>query len=139
MYACTNQQPPQRGGAVPDPVWFELLGLHGVPPCPNLRKGLSTNNNNNTHLVICLGATDFALPAAISCSLTKGVQKLEIFTCTEKFGLVILTILVAAKNFVMSLRNKNFKAFVKQLNHSKNCSRRCCSCNPFSTPSLFVM
>ena len=56
-----------------------------------------------------LGATDFALPAAIFCSLTSGVQKLEIFNYTIKFGLVMLTILAAAKNFAMSHRNKNFK------------------------------
>ena len=56
-----------------------------------------------------LGATDFALPATIFCSLTSGVQKLEIFNYTIKFGLVMLTILAAAKNFAMSHRNKNFK------------------------------
>ena len=65
---------------------------------------------------MCLGATDFALPAAIFRSLTSGVQKLEIFSYTEKFGLVMLTILAAAKKFAMSPRNKNFKPFMKQLN-----------------------
>ena len=44
-----------------------------------------------------LGATDFALPAAIVCSLTSGVQKLEIFSYTKKFGLVTLTILAGEK------------------------------------------
>ena len=37
-----------------------------------------------------LGATDSALPAAIFCSLTSGVQKLEIFSYTKKFGLDIV-------------------------------------------------
>ena len=44
-----------------------------------------------------LGATDFALPAAIVCSLRSGVQKLEIFSYTKKFGLVMLTILAGEK------------------------------------------
>ena len=52
-----------------------------------------------------LDATDFALPAAIFYSLTSGVQKLEIFSYTKKFGLFMLTILAAAKNFAMSHRN----------------------------------
>ena len=55
-----------------------------------------------------LGATDFALPAAILCSLSSGVQKLEIFSYTKKLGLVMLTIPVdnaAAKNFAMLHRN----------------------------------
>ena len=63
-----------------------------------------------------LGATDFALPAAIFCSLTSGVQKLEIFSYTKKFGLVMLTILAGTKNFATSHRNENFKPFMKQLN-----------------------
>ena len=60
-----------------------------------------------THIlyVMRLGATDFALPAAIFCSLTSGVQKLEIFSYTKKFGLVMLTILAGATNFAMSHRN----------------------------------
>ena len=53
--------------------------------------------------------TDFALPAVVFCSLTSGIQKSNIFSYTEKFGLVMLTILAAAKNFAMKL-------FVKQLN-----------------------
>ena len=57
------------------------------------------------HIVMGLGATDFTLPAAIFCSLTSGVQKLEIFSYTKKFGLVMLTILAVAKNFAMSHRN----------------------------------
>ena len=52
-----------------------------------------------------LGAIDFALSAAIFCSLTSGVQKLEIFSYTKKFGLVMLTVLAGAKNFAMSHRN----------------------------------
>ena len=52
-----------------------------------------------------LGATDFALSVAIFFSLASGVQKLEIFSYTIKFGLVMLTILAAAKNFAMSHRN----------------------------------
>ena len=52
-----------------------------------------------------LGATDFALPAAIFCSLTSGVQKLEIFSYTKKFGLIMLAILAAAKRFGMSHKN----------------------------------
>ena len=28
---CTNQQPPQRGGAVPNPVWVELKSLLALP------------------------------------------------------------------------------------------------------------
>ena len=63
--------------------------------------------------VICLGATDFALPTAVFCSLTNGVQKLEIFCYTEKFGLVMFTILAAAKNFAVKLK---LKTFMKQLN-----------------------
>ena len=47
-----------------------------------------------------LGATDFALPAAIFCSLTSGVQKLETFNYTKKFGLVRLTVFAGAKNFL---------------------------------------
>ena len=60
-----------------------------------------------THILydMRLGAIDFALPAAIFCSLTSGIQKLEIFSYTNKFGLTMLTILVEAKNFVMSHRN----------------------------------
>ena len=60
-----------------------------------------------THIlyVMRLGATDFALPASIVCSLTSGVQKLEIFSYTKKFGLVMLTILAGATNFAMSPRN----------------------------------
>ena len=53
-----------------------------------------------------LGATDSALPAAIFCSLTSGVQKLEIFSYTKKFGLVMLTILAAAKNFAFTHKLK---------------------------------
>ena len=52
-----------------------------------------------------LGATDLALPAAIFCSLKSGVQKLDIFSYTKKFGLVMLTILAAAKDFAMSHKN----------------------------------
>ena len=63
--------------------------------------------------VICLGATDFSLPAAIFCSLTNGVQKLQIFSYREKFGLVMFTILAAAKHFAMKLK---LKSFMKQLN-----------------------
>ena len=36
---CTNQQPPQRGGAVPDPVWVGskwLLAFARVPIIPKL-------------------------------------------------------------------------------------------------------
>ena len=62
---------------------------------------------------MCLGATDFALPAAVFCSLTNGVQKLEIFSYTEKFGLVILAILSAVKNIAMILK---LKTFIKQVN-----------------------
>ena len=58
-----------------------------------------------THNVMRVGAIDFALPAAIFCSLTSGVQKLEIFSYTIKFGLIMLTILAAAKNFGISHRN----------------------------------
>ena len=47
--------------------------------------------------VMSLGATDFALFAAIVCSLTSGVQKLEIFSYTKKFGLVMFAILVGEK------------------------------------------
>ena len=52
-----------------------------------------------THIlyVMRLGATDFALPAAIVCSLTSGVQKLEIFSYAKKFGFVMLTILAGEK------------------------------------------
>ena len=53
-----------------------------------------------------LDATDFALPAAIFCSLTSGVQKLEIFSCTKRFGLVMLTILAGAKNFAVTQKLK---------------------------------
>ena len=52
-----------------------------------------------------LGAADFALPAAIFCNLTSGVQKLEILSYSKKFGLVMLTILAGAKHFAMSHRN----------------------------------
>ena len=31
---CTNQQPPQRGGAVPDPVWVESKWLFDFPRVP---------------------------------------------------------------------------------------------------------
>ena len=31
---CTNQQPPQRGGAVPNPVWVELKWLLAFPRVP---------------------------------------------------------------------------------------------------------
>ena len=31
---CTNQQPPQRGGAVPDPVWVGSKWLLGFPRVP---------------------------------------------------------------------------------------------------------
>ena len=37
LVACTNQQPPQRGGAVPGPVWVGskwLLAFPGVPVTP---------------------------------------------------------------------------------------------------------
>ena len=54
----------------------------------------------------CLGATDFALPAAIFCSLTSGVQKLEIFSYTKKFGLVMLTILAGGKNLLCHTETK---------------------------------
>ena len=37
-----------------------------------------------------LGATDFSLPAAIFCSLTSGVQKLEIFRYSVQKNLVYL-------------------------------------------------
>ena len=47
--------------------------------------------------VMRLGATDFALPAAIVCSWTSSVQILEIFSYTKKFGLVMLTILAGEK------------------------------------------
>ena len=60
-----------------------------------------------------LGVTDFALPAAIFCSLTNGVQKLEIFNYTTKFGLVMLTIFAAVKHFAMKLK---LETFMKQLN-----------------------
>ena len=43
-----------------------------------------------------------------------GVQKLKIFSWhTEKFGLVMLAILAAAKNFAVKLK---LKTFTKQLN-----------------------
>ena len=29
--ACTEQQQPQRGGAVPDPIWFESKCLLAFP------------------------------------------------------------------------------------------------------------
>ena len=32
--ACTNQQQPQRGGAVPDPVWVALKWLLAFPRVP---------------------------------------------------------------------------------------------------------
>ena len=57
---------------------------------------------------MCFGATDFALPAAMFCSLTNGVQKLEIFRCTKRFGLVMLTILAVAKIFAIKLELKTF-------------------------------
>ena len=31
IYGCTNQQPPQRGGAVPDPVWVGSKWLLDFP------------------------------------------------------------------------------------------------------------
>ena len=37
VFICTNQQPPQRGGAVPDPVWVGskwLLAFPWVPVTP---------------------------------------------------------------------------------------------------------
>ena len=60
-----------------------------------------------------LSATDFALPAAIFCSFTSGIQKLVIFGDIEKFELVMLTILAAAKNFAVKL--KTYKTFIKLL------------------------
>ena len=63
--------------------------------------------------IICLGATVFALHAAIFCSLTNGVHKLQKCSYEEKFRLVKLTILAAAKHFAMKLK---LKTFMKQLN-----------------------
>ena len=62
-----------------------------------------------THIlyVMRLGATDFALPAAIVCSLTSGVQKL-IFSYTKKFGLVMLTILAGEKILLCHTETKTF-------------------------------
>ena len=62
-----------------------------------------------THIlyVMRLGATDFALPAAIVCSLTSGVQKLEIFSYTKKFGLVMLTILAGEKILLCHTETKS--------------------------------
>ena len=34
MFLCTNQQPPQRGGAVPDPVWVGSKWLFDFPRVP---------------------------------------------------------------------------------------------------------
>ena len=31
---CTNQQPPQRGGAVPDPIWVGSKWLLAFPRVP---------------------------------------------------------------------------------------------------------
>ena len=31
---CTNQQPPPRGGAVPDPVWAKSKWLLAIPRVP---------------------------------------------------------------------------------------------------------
>ena len=77
--------------------------------------------------VICLGATDFSLPAAIFCSLTNGVQKLQIFSYREKFGLVMLTILAAAKKFAMKLK---LKTFIKQLNRFTKLQSRALQLQP---------
>ena len=77
-----------------------------------------------------LGATDFALPAAIFCSLTSGVQKSEIFSYTIKFGLVMLTILAATKNFAMSHTNDNFKPLMKQLNRFTKLQSRALQLQP---------
>ena len=38
VFGCTNQQPPQRGGAVPDPFWVGskwLLAFPRVPATPD--------------------------------------------------------------------------------------------------------
>ena len=53
-----------------------------------------------TLYVMCLGATDFAIPVAIFSSLTSAVQKLEIFSYTKKFGLAMLTILAGTKTLL---------------------------------------
>ena len=74
-----------------------------------------------------LGATDFVLPAAIFCSLTSGVQKLEIFSYTEKFGLVMLTVHAAAKNFAMKLK---LKTLMKQLNRFTKLQSRALQLQP---------
>ena len=34
LFNCTNQQPPQRGGAVPDPVWVGSKWLLAFPRVP---------------------------------------------------------------------------------------------------------
>ena len=34
VVVCTNQQPPQRGGAVPDPVWVGSKWLLAFPRAP---------------------------------------------------------------------------------------------------------
>ena len=73
-----------------------------------LRRKKSDKNQTTvkaTQYVMRRGATDFALSAAIFCSSTSGVQKLEIFSYAKKFGLGMLTILAAAKNFDISHRN----------------------------------
>ena len=77
-----------------------------------------------------LGSTDFVLPAAVFRSLTSGVQKLEIFSYTIKFGLVVLTILAGAKNFAMSHRNSNFEPFMKQLNRFTKLQSRALQLQP---------
>ena len=69
-----------------------------------------------THHVICLGATDLALGAAIFCSLTNGGGKLEIFSYREKFGFItMLTILAAAKNFAIKPKTKDIYTATKVL------------------------
>ena len=55
----------------------------------------SGNRENNAYLLFVRALP----PAAIFYSLTNDIQKLEIFSSTEKFGLVMLTILAVAKNF----------------------------------------
>ena len=56
---------------------------------------------------MCLGATDIALPAAIFCSLTNGVQNFEILNYTKEFALGLLSIFAAAKNFALKLKLLN--------------------------------
>ena len=79
-----------------------------------------------THYVICMGATDFTLPAAIFCSLKNGVQKLEISSYRENFGFM-LTILAAAKNFALKLK---LKALMMQLNRFTKLQSRALQLQP---------